>query len=250
MNDRYFTFNDRSSKDFNILIQNDFEVVPGDADVSYTSVPGRNLDIVNGNNRYKNGTITYECFIDIRWFNESFYQSLSELRRDLIAWLDVEENFNGYAKLIDNLDENYYYLARLSKAPSLSFTTPKTATLTIEFNVGPVKYRIDSGEYHEIESGQSIFNPEPMNSYPNIKITGSGAINLTVNGIIYKLTEIGKTAYIDCEKHRIYDENSLKNNVAIFPNYQYPVLKYGENLISWDNANADVSIQFNWRTLI
>lgn len=250
MIDRYFTFNDRSSKDFNLLIQNDFEVEAGDADVSYTSVPGRNLDIVNTNNRYKNGTLTYECYIDIRWFNDSFYNNLSDLRRDLITWLNIDENFEGYSRLQDNLDENYYYLARLAKAPVMSYVTSKCATITFEFNVGPVKYRMDSNEYHKVESGQSVFNPEPVNSYPILKIEGAGAINLTINGIIYKLTEIGKTAYIDCERRRIYDDNGLKNNIGVFPNYQYPILKYGENKISWDNANIDVSIKFNWRTYI
>jgi len=250
MTDRFFTFNGRSSKDFNLLIQNDFEVEAGDADVSYTSVPGRNLDIVNSNNRYKNGTLTYECFIDIRWFNDSFYKDLSELKRDLVAWLSVEENFGGYSKLIDNLDENYYYLARLSKAPTMAFTGSKTANITLEFNVGPVKYRVDSGEFHEVKSGNSVFNPEPVNSYPIIKIKGSGAINLMVNGIIYKLTNVGGTAYIDCDRRRIYDDDGLKNNIGVFPNYQYPVLHYGENKLSWDNSNADVSIQFNWRTFI
>ena len=164
MFDRFFTFNGRSSKDFNLLIQNDFEVDAGDADVSYTSIPGRNIDIVNSNNRYKNGSISYECFIDIRKFNDSFYQNLSELRRDLIYWLEVQENFNGYARLEDNLDENYYYLARLSKAPVMSYLSPECANITIEFNLGSVKYRKDSDTYREVKSGDSIFNPEPLNS--------------------------------------------------------------------------------------
>lgn len=250
MNDRFFTFNGRSSKDFNLLIQNDFEIEAGDADVSYTSVPGRNLDIVNPNNRYKNGTITYECFIDIRWFNDSFYKDLSELRRDLVAWLAVEENFSGYSKLQDNLDENYYYLARLSKAPTMSFISSKCANITLEFNVGPVKYRLDSDLYQEISNNNQLYNPEPLSSYPIIKITGTGSLNLKINGISYKITEIHDLTYINCEKRRIYDDKSLKNNIGVFPNYQYPILKTGENNISWDNSNADVSIKFNWRTFI
>jgi len=248
--DRYFTFNGMSSKDFDLLIQNDFEVESGDSDVSYTSIPGRNLDIVNSNNRYKNGSIKYECFIDIRNFKKSFYHDLSKLRRDLISWLQVKENFNSYSKLIDNLDEDYFYLARLSKSPTMSYINSKCANLTLEFNVGPDKYRLDGLDFNEIESDRSVINFESLRSYPVIKIEGTGAINLTVNGIIYKLTNVGEVAYIDCEKHRIYDDSGLKNNIGVFPNYQFPVLDPGQNEISWDNADAKVSIKFNWRTFI
>jgi len=250
VNDRFFTFNGRSSKDFNLLIQNNFEVEPGGTDVSYTSIPGRNLDIVNPNNRYNNGTLKYECFVDIRWFNQSFYKDLSELKRDLVYWLEVSENYSGYSKLIDNLDENYYYLARLSKTPTMSFISSKCANITLEFNVGPVKYRLDSQNYQPIVSGDMLLNPEPLCSYPIIKVEGTGSFDLTLNGVTYKITDLGGLTYIDSTKHRVYDDSKLKNNVAIFPNYQYPILNYGKNTISWNNENAEVSILLNWRALI
>ena len=250
MFDRYFTFNGRSSKDFNLVIQNDFEINDGDADVSYTSVPGRNVDIVNSNNRYKNGTITYECFVDIRHFKHSYYDDLALLRRDLIYWLQVKENFSGYATLYDNMDNEYFYLARLAKSPVMTFIGPKVATIAIEFNLGSEKYRVAGNSYRSIKSGDTLFNPEPMTSYPIIKIEGTGPIDVTLNGYIYKITEIGGTAYIDSSRRRVYDDNKLKNSIAVFPNYRYPFLESGNNEIVWNNASAKVSIQMNWRALL
>ena len=88
--DGYFVFNGVNSNTFDLAITGMDTYNSPERDFTFTSIPGRNGDIVTDNQRFKNITVEYTAVIGKTWKTQ-----LPKIREWLLSP-------NGYCKLYDS----------------------------------------------------------------------------------------------------------------------------------------------------
>lgn len=79
-----------------------------------------------------------------------------------------------------------------------------------------------------------------------MKIYGTGAIDLTINGSMIHLTNVVDYVTVDSVLVDAYKDTAPKNNDMIG---DFPVLELGESLFSWSGTVTKVEITPNFRYL-
>ncbi len=96
-------------------------------------------------------------------------------------------------------------------------------------------------------SGMIITNPGSVYSEPKITVIGSGDITLMVGTTIVELMDISGSIVIDSALQEAYIGNTLMNDHM---SGDFPVLKPGQNAVSWYGTVTRVVVKPNWRFLI
>lgn len=131
------------------------------------------------------------------------------------------------AKIIDQI--NYERLLRFKEA-------------TVKFRVQPFKYKLNESAITLTESG-TVTNVGLEYSKPIMKITGSGTVEVLVNGLAiftYTFPENETEVIIDSEKEDAYLGTVLKNRTMTG---EFPRLLDGENTISWSGNVTSIVVE-------
>ena len=237
----YFVFNGTSSLELGIRIKSKNTYSSGKRDLSLVSIPGRDGDLVNSNNRFTNSTVSYTCFLPA--------SSISELAtkiRNVKKWLFVDSD--QYHDLSDSYDPTFSRIAIFNSKLDIADEVRTIGTFTITFSCKPFRYLISSLEAETISSGDTLYNPFPFESKPYIKITGSGNIVLSISNT--KGTQLftfkNVSGYVECDSElmNVYKDTTLKNND--FQADDFPKLAFGNNVISWTGTVTKVEIISRW----
>lgn len=97
----FFIFNGQSSLELGIKIISKNIYSSGKRDLSLVSIPGRDGDLVNSNNRFANTTVSYTCFLPAKSIEE-----LTTKVRNVKKWLFSE--MDSYHKLTDSYDPDFF----------------------------------------------------------------------------------------------------------------------------------------------
>lgn len=159
---------------------------------------------------------------------------------------------NRYNEFVPYFDEDKIYCVRLLAG---SFTGNRaygfTQPLTLSLSVKPFKRLLDI-EPVTMTNGEVITNPTLFPSYPQITITGSGRIELTVNDTLVVLEAVNESIILDSEAmiaYRITDSIYVSENERM-KTLDFPTLKSGENQISWTGTVTEVKIEPRWQVII
>ena len=131
------------------------------------------------------------------------------------------------AKIIDQID--YQRLLRFKEA-------------TVKFRVQPFKYKLNESSTTLTQSGK-VVNVGLEYSKPIMKIIGSGAVEVLVNGLAtftYTFPENETEVIIDSEKEDAYLGTALKNRNMTG---EFPRLLDGENTISWSGNVTSIVVE-------
>ncbi len=131
------------------------------------------------------------------------------------------------AKIIDQID--YERLLRFKEA-------------TVKFRVQPFKYKLNESSTTLTQSGK-VVNVGLEYSKPIMKIIGSGAVEVLVNGLAtftYTFPENETGVIIDSEKEDAYLGTALKNRNMTG---EFPRLLDGENTISWSGNVTSIVVE-------
>lgn len=165
MSRRILTYNNRDLSLFGSVHVSGEGVLKKPApEFEHISVPGRSGDVLIYNGRYSNIDITYRFGITRNFDN--YY-------KNLISMLIGEP---GYHKLVDSKYPDVYRMAAIERiiepqmSPQLS-----VGEFDVTFNCKPQLYLASGDEVattwdSEIYTTNSIYNPEPVDVYPLIKI--------------------------------------------------------------------------------
>jgi phage-related protein len=104
------------------------------------------------------------------------------------------------------------------------------------FIVHPWKY-LASGQ--EEVTGTTVTNPTEYDAEPIYSISGTGNMDVLINGELIRLQNMTGTIIIDTEKDLVYGSGLGFQNVLTYP---FPKLKPGENIFS-----HSITVQPNWR---
>lgn len=143
--------------------------------------------------------------------------------------------------------QGYYYKAKVISDVSYSpFSTWQKST--IEFYIyDPFRYKKDEVDI-TLSTFPEIINYEGnVNGYPLIKITGSGTVNITFNGVSFSYNFDTPFVFIDCMpgKQNAYYGDVLKNRRMIG---EFPHLNTGGNelLVSGSVSQIQISKRSRW----
>ena len=204
------------------------ETVP-ESDIEEIEITGRDGTLTIDNNAKKSYTLPMECtLLD--------FTRIDEIK----AWLG-----GNSGDLIFNWQNTYKYEARLNNKIDIAQSLEVLGEFQLIWKVQPYKKNIDNSIITLIATG-TILNSGSANSKPIIKVFGTGAITLTVNGNIVNLTNIVDYVTVDSDLADCYKETQLMNNDM---SGEFPILTPGNNTISWTGAVTKLEITPNFRSI-
>lgn len=229
----YLTFDGKSTADFGVWISGGGTFDAPARDVETISIPGRNGDLYRDNGRYRNITVTYPAFISSR-----FQPRMDAFR----AWLCSHV---GYYRLEDSYHPDEYRMGLFKAAVSVSTTVRNLAgTFALSFDCKPQRW-LKSGDIPVVyyAAGQ-IYNATEYAAKPKIRCYGQSG-TVTVNGVPVSVTGCTEYVDIDCEEMESTEGAVSRNGTTTLVNGAFPVLKPGENAVSFTGFSS-VAITPRW----
>ena len=161
---------------------------------------------------------------------------------------DIIDYFNSEGVVtFSNEPDKYYKYAIYEQIDFERLIRFKTAEVTL--HVQPFKFSLAESvrtfNFTEALGSFIIRNNGNYLSRPIIAITGSGTVNLSLNGSQVLVIEFGETNQkitIDSEVMNAYYSNNTLANRAITGNYDNIVLKRGRNEISYSGNVTQITI--------
>lgn len=234
----FLIFKEHSSIEFGLLVTEKGSYKGASRDITYTSIPGRNGDLITDNGRYKNVTIPYKLAL----LNNT-ERRFEELTHQIKAWLSSE---SGYFRLWDTYDEKYYRLASYSDEVDIEQELRDLGVLSITFNCKPYKYSLEGQHAVIFTEAGSLYNAESFPSSPYIKVTGNGTITLTINDSSFMLKEVDEFIELDFDMPNAYKGLEPKNNKVSGADMSTFRLRPGYNYISWIGNIEKLEIVPRW----
>ena len=162
---------------------------------------------------------------------------------------EITEYFTGSGEVIFSNEPNRYYRAQIIKGIDYSRLL-RYRVAKVTFRVQPFKYEYNEVEiYNNNPSGANEMTVTNVGNYfskPLITITGSGKVELSVNGTYvcdytFVSNPIGaETVIIDSEKQDAYLGNELKN---MNMNGGFPIFEKGISVLSWSGTVERISVK-------
>ena len=198
-----------------------------------TNVPGRpgSLTQLEGEDVYDDMILTATCFI-----------SDPAQIPAIAAWL------KGSGTVAFANRTGGYYKARIANQIPFEKVLRGNphCTFAVNFRCYPFFYADVGDDITITTSGTTVTNPGSVYSEPRITLTGSGDITLMVGTTIVELTGITGSIVIDSALQEAYVGNTLMNDHM---SGDFPVLKPGQNAISWSGTVTKIIISPRWRYL-
>lgn len=213
----YFKFNNKSSKDFGILIEETGTFQAAERDYETCVVPGRNGELTLDNGRYKNVNLTYQCGI-----GHSFETNMDDFFRWLMSQI-------GYKRLEDTYQPDFYRMARVKSAPDPKlFPRYQGGTFNVVFDCKPQRF-LKAGEISQTFTTGSgtIVNPTLYDALPLIRAYGTGT--LAIGSTTITINSANSYTDIDCEIQDAYKGTTNCNGNITLNSGSFPKLSPGSN---------------------
>lgn len=201
---------------------------------TFTVVPGRSgtLTTLEGEDVYDDLVLTVTCIID------------SEQRiPEICAWLRGSGTVT-----FANRDGGFYYARVVNQIPFDKILRGNPhRSFAVNFRCKPFWYQKEVAPITLTQSGSFVANPGSVHAEPVITVYGTGNITLMVGTVIVELEEISGSITLDSQLQEAYSEvTSLNGQIS----GDFPILRPGNNAVSWSGSVTKVEINPNWRCLI
>lgn len=212
------TFNGQSFADFETFWDGSQLFGTPEKQVEFFEVPGRSGDLSITQNRFKNKSVSINCFI-----RQDFVKNHSNLMNYLLSQ-------EGYGRLESSKEPDIY-----REAQYVADLEPQTGaflhygTFTLTFNCKPQKWLKSGEKAIEIDSSDIVINPTLFDAKPLIEVTGTGRI--VINNSVLDLAQNTSTTFIDCDIQDCY-EGTINRNKDLTITNGFPRLNPGENQVS------------------
>ena len=162
---------------------------------------------------------------------------------------EVIDFFNQSGKVtFSNEPDKYYNFAQYNAIDFEKLIRFKTAK--VDFHVQPFKFSLNESEKEfdfssSATSGElSIRNNGNYPSRPQITLTGSGIINLSLNGAQVMVIDMSENPVItlDATEMNAYAPDTTLMNRKVTGNYDNLVLKVGKNSISYTGTLTKIAV--------
>ena len=233
----FFTYDGKSSEDFNILIDTSGAFRAAERDYKSQDIPGRDGELTIDNGRYKNVSIGYKCSI-----GRSFPRAMNYF----LQWLMSKR---GYYRLEDSLQPDYFRMARVASAPNPDvYTRYLGGKFDIEFDCKPQRWLKDGEKEIALAASNEIVNPTFYDALPVMYITGNGTI--VINDQTITIAAHTGTMVLDFEIGDAYESvaHTNYNQYVTLTSDDFPVLVPGVNNIT-KSSGLTVTMKPRWWTI-
>lgn len=230
MQDDYIILNNESSFKNNIVV----------VELPFISIPKERIEEIevlglDGNLTISDGTyepIIKKCKL---YYEGNAYDTLVEF-------------FKNSGKVIfSNLPDRFYYYKIISEIPLKEIIENKWYEFEVTFKCQPFGYALNNDPVIIENKNTILYNSGTYYSKPEITVYGNGDVNLFIGDEQITLKDIKEYITVDTNKLRTYKDTIRQNHKKIG---NYPILKKGENNITWDGYTAKIEIIPNWRYLM
>ena len=233
-------FNGLSSADYGIKVWQPPTYTIPERDYDMIHILGRDGDIALDKGSFKNTTRNY-----VVSFGRIDKENYTELANGLSEWL---HSCNGYARLEDSYEPEYYRLAMFKDSLDITNAYHKAGQATIRFNCKPQRYLKSGDNIVKFDKSGYLDNPTYFNARPIIKVFGCGDGVLQVGEYTVTLKSIDEFIVIDSELMDAYKgEHNCNSQVEL--NGNFPRLTNGRNNISFSGGITSLEVQPKWWTI-
>lgn len=191
----YFIYNDIDSRNMGVVLKTLPPITRPNRRTEQITIPGRNGTLTVDEGTYDSMSVSLECYL-----KPGFDP------RKVTNWL----NPSGKITFSDEPDK--YYNARIINSIPLSRVFRISRSFIIQLELQPFAYskeifvkKINSGVAYSFYIDEAT-----ANMYPYIKVTGSGEIELTINGTTMKIYP-NEYIELDCELQVAYKDSEGAN---------------------------------------
>lgn len=207
-------------------------------DLDLVIIDMENIPIANETVEYENGytirTGEYETIEIPIIFRSRKAKSIIEKQFDIIDWLtNIKDN-----KLTFSFMRDKYYIVKNVRVENVSKNLNRYNTIETIFTLEPFKYEYESITI--ITDATNIYYQGTVPGEPNIKIYGSGNIQLTINYETVQINNVNE--YVELDSKLLLCLNSDKTSKSRDMIGHFPLLTRGINNISWTGNVSKVEI--------
>lgn len=197
------------------------------------SIQGRNGDLIFETGSYENRSGSAPCYC---------------LQRDVEKALRMAGRFlmskKGYRRLETSDDPDHFWLARVENSPRIEQRLRILAPFEIGFDCKPQRF-LKSGENEIVfEQIGILMNTTGYDALPLITLVGMGEGSVTIGDITIPVKNVSGTMVLDSETQNAYNREKPLNDQINAP--VFPVLRDGENVISFSGGVHSVKIVPRW----
>jgi len=227
MPELYFIFNNISSIDMPIMINELPSITKPTRDMNKIVIPGRDGYLTEDLETHQGTIKSCECTI----------LDIAEVDQ-VLSWLD------GSGEVIfSNQPDRKYQACIINQIPFTRFMRNKWYKFIIIFDCQPFAKMLENPLITFTTAG-TIYNGGTHKSKPAITVFGNGTIDLIINDSAIHLTNVVDYVTIDSDLLDCYKDAVLKNSDM---SGDFPELAVGENVISWTGTVTKIDISPNWR---
>lgn len=211
--------------DYNFILENPIALPVSEMKTTFTDVPGRNGSVHEDNGLQD---VTFSAVLNLFKFNDT-YNDTSKL---------VAALFN--AKEITTDTWPFIFKKKHIVWSEITNDMGVIAKVQISVRCHPLKY-LKNNSVQTFASAGTIRNIGTYSANPLLKLysKGTGASSVTINGTKFTMNMQKEYVFVDCE---LMDSYYTTTNMNSFMNGQFPELKPGDNLISFDGAIAKIDV--------
>ena len=233
MND-WFEWNGTRCTEYGIFVSEQPPITIPQERSKQTTIPGRpgSLTTLEGDDVYDDLTLTATCFIR----DPASIPSIA-------AWLK-----GGGTVTFANRPGGFYHARVSNQIPFEKILRGNPhRSFAVNFRCSPPFWYVNNPAEVTISNGSAVVvNPGSVYSEPIFHVYGSGDITLIVNDTFIELEGIEDSIVLNSVIQEAYQGETLLNDKM---EGDFPVLKPGNNLISWSGDVSRVVIAPNWRFL-
>lgn len=225
-------FNDISSFEYNIVPVRRPSIPAPERNITETTIPGRDGELVTSDNSYKPITI------DVEFNFMSTPNSWAQTFRNAKKWLA------GKGKLSFSDDPGYFYDVYYVRISDSERSSTRIGSFAAQFVCNPYTY-LTSGNTQINFPSQSITNNYDV-SHPLYYISGTGVCTITINGKEFEANVSG-SMYIDSDL-MISCKNNQNMSTFVTGDYEDLWLQSGVNTVAI-SSGFTAKITPRWRCL-
>lgn len=237
MRDYYFMLDGERSTSYGIRLQRPLVFSKPKRKYRSSSIYGKNGDLLQDDGTFESVTCTAHCFVLEIGASE-------QQAGEAASWMLGR---GGERRLETPEDPDVFRKVHVLSGYDTDIYDNKVGTFDVDFVSGPERWLKLGERSITAKNGIHLHNAW-MPSNPLISVSGTGSGELAVNGITVYLLDIKNAVMLDSDLKDAYSGAENRNGDVYTPN-GYPVLKRGDNVITWSGGVSGVTILPRWWSL-